>query len=178
MARRKRKRPEPTSAVKEEMEMTPMIDVTFLLLVFFLLTLKFKVLEGKLAAYLPKDAGPNPTTVPLDPIDVHVKVVPGFEGRRVFATGEDAGLEWNGDASRRFAIEPGSRRLRYAVGPFASDSIDAVVQRVVTLKDADPDRRVVLDAHDGTRVADVVAVLDGLVEAGIRDVAFAGDGAR
>ena len=42
-----------------KMEMTPMIDVTFLLLIFFLLTIKFKVLEGKLAAYLPKDVGVN-----------------------------------------------------------------------------------------------------------------------
>ena len=35
---------------KCEMEMTPMIDVTFLLLIFFLCTLKFKLLEGKLQA--------------------------------------------------------------------------------------------------------------------------------
>ncbi|MEL6716433.1 MAG: biopolymer transporter ExbD, partial [Planctomycetota bacterium] len=39
---------------KHELEMTPMIDVTFLLLIFFMCTLKFKVLEGKLGAYLPK----------------------------------------------------------------------------------------------------------------------------
>ncbi|MDF1837417.1 MAG: biopolymer transporter ExbD, partial [Planctomycetota bacterium] len=39
------------------MDMTPMIDVTFLLLIFFMCTLKFKVLEGKLTAYLPKDVG-------------------------------------------------------------------------------------------------------------------------
>ncbi len=44
-----------------EMEMTPMIDVTFLLLIFFMCTLKFKTLEGKLAAYLPKDVGVNQT---------------------------------------------------------------------------------------------------------------------
>ena len=36
---------------KCELQMTPMIDVTFLLLIFFMCTLKFKVLEGKLGAY-------------------------------------------------------------------------------------------------------------------------------
>ena len=42
-----------------ELQMTPMIDVVFLLLIFFLCTIKFKTLEGKLAAYLPKDVGVN-----------------------------------------------------------------------------------------------------------------------
>ena len=31
-----------------EMQMTPMIDVTFLLLIFFLCSIKFKLLDGKL----------------------------------------------------------------------------------------------------------------------------------
>ena len=48
-----------------EMQMTPMIDVVFLLLIFFLCTLKFKLLEGKLAAYLPKDLGGN--SMPAEP---------------------------------------------------------------------------------------------------------------
>jgi len=45
------------AAEKIEIQMTPMIDVTFLLLVFFLCTIKFKLLDGKLCTYLPKDAG-------------------------------------------------------------------------------------------------------------------------
>ena len=40
-----------------KMDMTPMIDVTFLLLVFFMCSLDFKSLEGKLSAYLPKKIG-------------------------------------------------------------------------------------------------------------------------
>jgi biopolymer transport protein ExbD len=42
-----------------ELQMTPMIDVTFLLLIFFLCSIKFKVLDGKLSTYLPKDVGVN-----------------------------------------------------------------------------------------------------------------------
>ena len=40
------------------MEFTPMIDVVFLLLIFFMCTLKFKTLENKLTTYLPTDKGP------------------------------------------------------------------------------------------------------------------------
>ncbi len=40
-----------------DMEMTPMIDIVFQLLIFFLLSAKFIALEGQLASYLPKDRG-------------------------------------------------------------------------------------------------------------------------
>ena len=41
------------------MDMTPMIDVVFLLIIFFL-CIDFKILEAKLPAYLPKDKGSQP----------------------------------------------------------------------------------------------------------------------
>ena len=55
-----------------EMQMTPMIDVTFLLLIFFMCSIKFKLLDGKLAAYLPKEVGVNasPIDVPLEKISI------------------------------------------------------------------------------------------------------------
>ena len=37
-----------------KIDMTPMIDVTFLIIVFFLCTLRFKSLEGRLGANLPR----------------------------------------------------------------------------------------------------------------------------
>jgi len=40
-----------------DMEMTPMIDIVFQLLIFFLLSAKFVSLEGQLSSYLPKDRG-------------------------------------------------------------------------------------------------------------------------
>ena len=42
---------------ENDMDMTPMIDVVFQLLIFFMCATKFKTLEGKLLAYLPKDKG-------------------------------------------------------------------------------------------------------------------------
>ena len=46
-----------------EIDLTPMIDVTFQLLIFFICTLKFKTLEGKLETELPKDVGVNAAPV-------------------------------------------------------------------------------------------------------------------
>ena len=63
------------AAEEVEMQMTPMIDVTFLLLIFFLCSIKFKLLDGKLAAYLPRDVGVNATVVfepSLEKIDIHL----------------------------------------------------------------------------------------------------------
>ena len=42
---------------KAEADMTPMIDVVFLLLIFFMLATKFKMPEGTLRSYLPKNRG-------------------------------------------------------------------------------------------------------------------------
>ena len=73
MAKRKRKRKaeEPIKA-----DMTPMIDVTFQLLIFFMLTIEFKTLEGKLAAYLPKDVGVNTSEAePKEKIEIKIKVI-------------------------------------------------------------------------------------------------------
>ncbi len=59
-----------------EMQMTPMIDVTFLLLIFFLCSIKFKLLDGKMQTYLPRDVGVNatPLDVELEKIDINLYV--------------------------------------------------------------------------------------------------------
>ncbi len=54
MARRKKAAAEPN---KVDTNMTPMIDVVFLLLIFFMLATKFKLPEGTLRTYLPKNRG-------------------------------------------------------------------------------------------------------------------------
>ena len=53
---------------------TPMIDCVFNLLIFFLCNINFKLLEGKIPAYLPKDVGVNPTPVDkqLEKIEIRI----------------------------------------------------------------------------------------------------------
>jgi biopolymer transport protein ExbD len=43
-----------------KIEMTPMIDVVFQLLIFFMCATKFKTMEGRVDAFLPKDTGNAP----------------------------------------------------------------------------------------------------------------------
>jgi biopolymer transport protein ExbD len=71
--RKKRRKKEGFKGDEIDMNMTPMIDVCFQLLIFFMVTSKFKTLEGKLAAYLPKDRGPrNIYTPPPDTLPIRV----------------------------------------------------------------------------------------------------------
>lgn len=48
----------------ENPNMTPFIDVVFQLLIFFMLTLHFKQIEGQLVSHLPKDKGMSPSETP------------------------------------------------------------------------------------------------------------------
>jgi biopolymer transport protein ExbD len=59
-----RKRPKGiTDEVIDQPQIAPFIDVTFQLLIFFMLTIKFKQEEGHLLSMLPKDKGLAATTV-------------------------------------------------------------------------------------------------------------------
>ena len=72
MAKKKKKEKEKNGEAK--MDMTPMIDVTFLLLIFFL-CLEFKTLEGKLATNLPKDVGVNKSKAePIEKLDLRIEI--------------------------------------------------------------------------------------------------------
>ena len=65
-----------------EMQMTPMIDVTFLLLIFFLCSIKFKLLDGKMQTYLPRDVGVNATPIDVEllKIDIRMEVANNSDG--------------------------------------------------------------------------------------------------
>ena len=57
------------------LNMTPMIDIVFQLIVFFLLTLEFKDLDRRIDAQLPKDRGSPPTAQTPPPLEkIRVKL--------------------------------------------------------------------------------------------------------
>ncbi len=90
---------------EHEMDMTPMIDVTFLLLIFFMCTLRFKTLEGKLAAFLPKDVGVNQMDAePIEKVEILVRVrVPGTKMKpskpdpKPYGPNDTGRFEWGDD---------------------------------------------------------------------------------
>ena len=54
------------------LNLAPMIDVTFLLLIFFVVTTTFKRAEGVFTSQLPKDAGAPVAALPISPIVVRI----------------------------------------------------------------------------------------------------------
>ena len=63
-----------SSGGEPKLEIAPMLDVTFLLLIFFICTIKFKTLEGRLDAFLPKDLGSTRTnSETLENIEVRLQ---------------------------------------------------------------------------------------------------------
>ncbi len=157
----------PAAEQEHEMEMTPMIDVTFLLLIFFMCTIRFKTLEGRLSAYLPRDLGPS--SAPAEPVEsVRVTISVREPGTRYSAA--DPSRLWSGEG--RFAIR--GRRLSYQVGPSAIGAPDALAARLRQIHADDAERPLVLTAGPKTTYADVVVVLDAALDAGFTDVTFSG----
>ncbi len=153
-------------AEESGLSLTSMIDVTFLLLVFFLLTIEFRTLDGKLSAYLPKGEGiqPDPIARQLD-VDVTIRVVE--PGRRV-APGTSR--SWSGTG--RFELA--DRVVRYGVGPRVHADPATLLADLAALRRADPERKVRIDAGSGTVTQDVVTAVDTAIEAGFDEIAFTG----
>ncbi len=159
---------------KCELQMTPMIDVTFLLLIFFMCTLKFKVLEGKLGAYLPKDVGVNTSQAePVEKVDIRLDVLrPGNKMREtrdglVPYTDEDV------KANRRFVYD-NTRQIRYTVGTKRTTKLEEVVKSLKAFIKADPEKKATIDPRTDVTNLDVVLVLDAAMDAGYTDITFKG----
>ncbi len=73
--RRRRRRPEEPKFVIGNM--MPMIDVIFQLLIFFMLSMHFREVEGKLLSQLPKGKGPHPAPAPPQFQEVRVVICAG-----------------------------------------------------------------------------------------------------
>ena len=131
-----------------EMQMTPMIDVVFLLLIFFMCTLKFKTLEGKLAAYLPHDArSDDPKVTQVERIEVVLR--------------------------QRLDAATGERALAVQIGPREYQELAGVRARLKVLHEAAPERELLIDAREGVEHGEVIAVLDQTLAAGYEAISFA-----
>ena len=164
------------------MEMTPMIDVTFLLLIFFMCTIKFKTLEGKLSAYLPKDVGVS--TAPAEPkekIEVEVKVIQ--EGTKHHVSDDPNGRWRQGDAwtgTGRFFFQ--NRIVEFGINVFRTRDVEKVYRRlreqreqdVANIQNEEDYRDVTINPLKGTVYADVVTVLDACILAGFENITFIG----
>ena len=155
------------------LQMTPMIDVTFQLLIFFLCSIKFRTLEGKLGAHLPRDVGVNASlSQPLDRVEVQIHVV--REGRKVDEL--DPSLPYVPEVQGR-AYRYVDRELRYSIGPRSTS--DPAVLKAWLLEQVGVNRRedgkprpCAIDPRKGVVYEDVVTVLDAAWEARFEEIAF------
>ena len=159
------------------MEMTPMIDVTFLLLIFFMCTLKFKTLEGKLSAYLPKSVGLNiDPSLPLEAVAIAVRPLQRGTKRYPPQDGQPYGPIYNDPSGRKRFVWGPDRVLEYSIGSIkTTDLLEAGAQLARIYQDRDGETPATIDARPGTSYGDVVPLLDAATAAGFREITIVGE---
>ena len=158
-----------------EINLTPMIDVVFQLIIFFMCAMKFKTLERKIEAYLPKDRGLAQTPERIDE-RVNIKVVikqTELEGVPHFWLFEEDLLGGLGAGVPRMGTRPiapqseveayMSRRDQHW-RQYIEPKLGAVKQRIESALRADRTLPCEIDAGPKVRHAYVIAVLDAFLE--------------
>jgi len=132
-----------TAALTLRLPMSPMIDIIFLLLIFFVMTFQIVPLEGDLSITAPLQAGDRVEQIeelPLDP-PLHVKLTANADG----------GLAEIDMAGHSFATTADlARRIRDLFAGSSEPSAEAVIE-------ADPEL-------DYAHVIDVLTALSGYVD--------------
>ncbi len=142
---------------EDRLEMTPMIDVTFLLLIFFIVTLNFRTLEGRLDATMPKVQGVNEDFVePIEKLDIVLRVL-------------QEGVLVPDPEAEHLKLYSG-RRVGYSAGAQRFTSLDGLAAFLAELPKDTP---VTIDARQAIVYGDVAPVLDQVIAAGFESIAFA-----
>jgi biopolymer transport protein ExbD len=159
-----RRRTQPLPAPR--IELTPLIDVTFLILVFFLFTIRFRTLEGRLESHLPREVGQRARQA-LEPERARVVVRVLEPGTRLDPERDRA---WSGAGPWRWGAD---RVVRYDAGPRSTTRLDDVAAWLAGVRTLQPGVEVVVDAREGTTYADVVGVVDTARTLGCASITFA-----
>lgn len=144
---------------KVELNMTPMIDVTFQLLIFFIITMKFRLLEKKLLSHLPTDFGLNSSSEPVDENFVTVKLV-----QRVDRPGKRLA-----EQSTKYYIE--NREIE---GRTKQEIYKKILAEITTFRSAMKDAKGKIDAGRGVPHQEVVSILDLYHAANFETITFVG----
>ena len=163
------------SASEREPGVAPMIDVVFLLLIFFLLASRFRADEGEIKTYLPKDRGQGESAGTIDLAEVRIQ------------------LSWHDEAGR-VNLNPDHGNVVLKVGDVVYPTrrvYDTVTKRGETVprwevlleflnvcqasyRGPNPKGQpVIIDARPIVPWKHVVSAVDQCIQAGIRDYTFA-----
>lgn len=165
---------------REEMDevsadFTPMIDIVFNLLIFFMVGTKLRSAEGLIKAFLPKNRGQGSGTPTIDLNEVRVKLLWWDSSGR--PTTGDGGFVVLKVGDQVFN-QPGDLLPRGSPPPEKSEIWPALSQKLNEFKagykgTSEQGLPVIIDARKEVPTRFVVLVLNEVVRAGITDVTFA-----
>jgi len=165
-----------------ELNMTPMIDVVFQLIVFFLLSLKFKTVDKRIDSFLPKDCG----IVVDNQMKEEVPTVSVKLFRRNMSDPENAQTIIRVGNHHTFALPKGDWddkdvELRLQEYDRTFSGVRAAIAETWRMMDNDPETRgeIKTPRPKGLQVphGDVMRVLDTFIDIGLRNVDFEGTAA-
>jgi biopolymer transport protein ExbD len=171
------------SPQETELNMTPMIDIVFQLIVFFLLTMKFKTIDQRIDSMLPNR---GPQTIPVfDPPERKIKVK---LFRRGLGDPQRAYTLLRVDNAAQFNLPTGwqGRALESPARVRQYDAVIGAVRGRIAAQleghGGNPggiEGEIVAPAPSGGSVphGDAVAVLDAFIAAGVTNVNFEGQAA-
>jgi biopolymer transport protein ExbD len=168
------------SAIQEEvkLELTPMIDVTFLILIFFMCTLKFKTLEGKLVSYLPTDKGLSSQQAPelFEDAEIILKVPkedndkPPMERRIIFLrNGSNTPF---GESKRVIVDSSNPKDARFDLSP--PNTLDEISKYLKSVRDASVESKAKINSYARCPHIYVVTILNRMMEAGFNEISYSG----
>lgn len=163
---------------REEMDevnsdLTPMIDIVFNLLIFFMVGTKFRTTEGLIKAFLPKNRGQGSGTPTIDLNEVRIKLLWwDSSGRPTTGDGGFVVLKVGDQVFNQ------AGQLESSPMPEKNDLWPALSQKLNEFKagykgTSEQGLPVIIDARKEVPTRYVVLVLNEVVRAGIQDVTFA-----
>ena len=127
-----------------KMDMTPMIDCIFQLIIFFMCSIHFKSLEGKLYSYLPKDKGMAQTEV-TDPVLDEVRISLVFNQNKPLLTeiriGQREIPDWDAlykeiESQYQRQINSGSKPIPFKIDSQPKIPVQSVIRALNSCKKA------------------------------------------
>lgn len=141
------------------LDMTSMIDVVFLLLIFFMCATKFREPEGVLKTYLPRNRGGNSGSAPLKK---GCRITLGRNGATVIAQADEKEID---------TLLPG--QFEKAIGVDGSPSLDQIERHIADRRALQAELPIIIDFAPDTPWHYVIGVVNICKKLGLTDVAFA-----
>ncbi|MHC4505222.1 MAG: ExbD/TolR family protein [Planctomycetota bacterium] len=147
-----------------------MIDVVFLLLIFFMCSMQFKTVERKLDAQLPQDEGLQPIPTPVvNPTEIRVKIYwANARGQVIHSPRAAFGEHYPG---RRVPLSTAGAHVELRVNQVRVGDLNDLARTLTDLNRKSP-MPVVVDARQAVPFQWVAGALDACARARVKHVKF------